>query len=120
VNVEGTTIRVEGTWEEHEQVEQRLRGTPTRKTTVTAGAEQYQLSVQSAALSKVVDQLAGRLGLTFDWDHAAIDAANISVDQLISLKVHYVSLDELLQAVFKDTGLSFRCEDRKVSIFPKT
>jgi len=118
VKLEDQKIRVEGLLEDHEQIEERLRGKPTQRTVVTAGKEVYQLSLENAALSQVVEQLAQRLQLDFQWDLPAIEAAGISVDQLISVKVKDASLDELLQAISKGTGLSFRRKDRTVSIRP--
>jgi len=118
VTARGNTVRVEGLLEDHEDVERRLRGTPTRRTTVAAGKELYQLSVDNAALDKVVEQLAGRLNLLFTWDRAAIDRAGISVEQLISVNVKDADLDQLLRAVLNNTGLAFRRDDRKVSIYP--
>ncbi len=118
VVVEGNTIRLTGRLEEHELVERRLRATPTQRTTVTAGKEVYQLSVENAALAPVVEQLAERLRLELQWDRPAIDAAGIAVDQLITVKVKDASLDELLRAVLAGTGLTFRRQDRAVSIYP--
>lgn len=120
VTVEKNKIRLAGRLEDHELVEQRLRGTPSQRATVTAGKEVYQLSVENAALSQVVDQLAGRLNLKFDWNRAAIDVAGISVDQLVSVKVQNAPLDELLRAVFAGTGLTFKRADRAISIYPAT
>ena len=118
VTSEGNTIRIVGTLEDHELVEQRLRGTPTQRTTVTAGKEVYQLSIENATLGKVIDQLAERLNLEFAWDRPALERANISSDQLVSVTVQNASLDDLLHAVLKGTGLTFRRNDRAVSIFP--
>ena len=98
--------------------QQRLRGKPTEQTTVTAGKEVFQLSVENAALDQVVAQLAERLNLEFDWDRAAIDDAGIAADQLVSVKVKDASLDELVQAVLAGTGLAFRRNDRKISLYP--
>jgi hypothetical protein len=60
--------------------------------------------------------LAGRLGLEFTWDRAAIDQAGVLVDQLISVKVKDASLDELLSAVFTGTGLSYERRESTVRI----
>lgn len=119
IDVVEDRIRVHARLEDHEYLEARLRGTPTRRTTVTAGPETYQLSVENAALDEVIAQLARRLSLEMEWDRAAIDGAGIAVKQLISVKVTEVSLDELLEAVFAGTGLSFRRTDRAVVIRPK-
>jgi hypothetical protein len=119
VTVEKNTIRLEGLLEDHELIESRLRGTPTQRTTVTPLKEVYQLSVENAALSRVVEQVAQRLNLQFRWDRDAIDAAGISVDQLVSVKVQDASLDELVRAVLAGTGLAFARHDRVVRIFPE-
>jgi secretin/TonB-like protein len=118
VIVDKNRIRIEGRLEDHEAVQQRLRGKPTEQTTVTAGKEVYQLSVENAALEQVVQQVAERLNLEFDWDRAAIDAAGIATDQLVTVKVKDASLDELVRAVLAGTGLAFRRDDRKISLYP--
>ena len=118
VAVDKNRIRIEGRLEDHEAAQQRLRGKPTDQTTVTAGKEVYQLSVENAALDQVVRQVAERLNLEFDWDRAAIDAAGISIDQLVTVKVQDASLDELVRAVLAGTGLAFRRDDRKISLYP--
>lgn len=118
VVVDKNQIRIEGRLEDHEAAQQRLRGKPMEKTTVTAGKEVYQLSVENAALDQVVGQVAERLNLEFDWDRAAIDAAGIATDQLLTVKVQDASLDELVRAVLAGTGLAFRRDDRKISLYP--
>jgi hypothetical protein len=118
ITVDKGKIRLRGRVEDHELVEQRLRGKSLERPSVTAGPEVYQLSVESAALSKVIDQLTGRLNLQIQWDRAAIDAAGISVDQLISVKVKDASLDDLVRAVLAGTGLGFRRNGQEISIFP--
>jgi hypothetical protein len=118
IAVEGNKIRLDGLLEDHEFVEHRLRGTPTVRTKVTPGKEVYQLSIDNAPLDQVVQQLGQRLNLEFQWDRAAIDAAGISVAQVVSIKVTNASLDDLVRAVFDGTGLAFRRDDERVSIFP--
>lgn len=115
----GNRIRVDATLEDHEHLEAALRGQPTRRTTVTAGERAYQLSVEKAALDKVVAQLAKQLDLDFQWDKAAIDAAGIAADQLVSVKISEANLDELLAAVLAGTGLAADRSGRTVTIRPK-
>ena len=118
VSVEGTKIRLEGTVEDHEVVERRLHGKPNERTTVTAGPEVYELTLKDGVLDQVVQQLGQRLNLTFEWDRAAIEAAGISLNQPVAIKVRDASLDDLLRTVFAGTGLAFRRNDQTVSIFP--
>jgi hypothetical protein len=112
-------VRLEGRLEDHELVEQQLKAAPRRRTVATAGPERYQLAVENAALDKVIDQLARRLGLEIDWDRAAASAAGIASDQLVTVKIADADLDALLSAVFKDTGLAFRREGKKVHVEPQ-
>ena len=102
-----------------EHLEARLRGTPTRRTTVIAGKAVYQLAVKNAALDKVVERLEKQISLEVEWDRAAIENSGIAVDQLISAKVAGATLDQLLEAVFAGTGLSFERSGRAVVIRPK-
>jgi hypothetical protein len=118
IAVEQNKIRLDGLLEDHEFVERRLRGTPTHRTTIVAGKEVYQLSIENASLNQVVQQLGQRLNLEFKWDRAAIDAAGISLEQTVSVKVQNASLDDLIKAVLAGTGLAFRRADHVVSIYP--
>jgi hypothetical protein len=118
VSAERDQVRLEGRLEDHELAAAGLRGKPARRTTLVPRPEVYQLSVENAALDQVVEQLATRLGLTVEWDRAALRRAGIASDQLISVKVKDATLDELWQAVLKGTKLAYRRNDRAVSIFP--
>jgi hypothetical protein len=115
----GNQIRVTAALEDHERLEARLRAAPTRRTRVAAGKQTYQLSVENAALDKVVAQLEKQLELEFEWDWPAIDQAGIAVDQQITVKVSGASLEQLLDAVFADTGLGFARQGRQIRVGPK-
>jgi hypothetical protein len=119
IDVSGTRIRVAARLEGHETIERQLRGRPARRTRVVAGREEYQLSVENAALDKVVAQLASQLKLEFTWDEAAIAERNIAVDQLVSVKIAGADLDKLLEAVFAGTGLAAQRDGRAIVIRPK-
>jgi hypothetical protein len=116
ISVVGDEVQVVATMEDHDLIEKKQKGTPTRKTTVAVGKEVYQLNVEKAALDKLVDQLTQRLGLTFKWDREATTAAGIASDQLVSVKVENADLEALLKAVFADTGLTFRRSGRTVTV----
>ena len=111
-------VRVEGLIEDHEFVESRLRGRPTKRTKTTVGREVYQFAAENAALDRVVEQVAARLQLDVQWDRQASEQAGIAVDQLITVRVKDASLDELLRAIFKDTHLAYRLKGRTLTIAP--
>ena len=119
IKIVGGRIRVDARLEDHEHLEARLRGTPTRRSNVIAGKAMYQLAVENAALDKVVERLEKQISLEVEWDRAAIEHSGIAVDQLISAQVAGATLDQLLEAVFAGTGLSFERTDRAVVIRPK-
>jgi hypothetical protein len=111
-------IRVEGRLEDHELVEARFRSAPSRRTKLKPGREVYQFAVENAALDRVVAQLAERLQLEVKWDRSAIDAEGTPLDQLITVSVKDVTLDELLTAIFRGTRLTFKRKDKNVTITP--
>jgi len=124
VRIEKNKIMVEGLIEDHEAIEQRLRGAappgtpkPTR-TTTKPGKDVYQLSIENTALDKVVKQLGERLGLEIRWQPGAKSEQEPATDQLITVRVHDVDLDTLWQAVFKGTGWTFRRSERTLTIVP--
>jgi hypothetical protein len=119
LSVLGDEVQVVATAEDHDWIERKQSGTPTRKATVVAGKEMYQLSVENTALDKLVDQLTQRLSLTFRWDRAATTAAGIASDQLVTVKIENADLDALLKAVFADTGLAVRRQGRTVVVRPE-
>lgn len=116
ISIDGQDVLLVGRLEDHEAAERQLGGTRQRRTTVTKGEEAYTLAIERAALDRVVDELSKRLNLEFEWDRAAIDAARIATDQLVSVKVTDGSLDELLAQVFQGTGLTALREGRVVKI----
>jgi hypothetical protein len=118
VSLAGDKIRVAARVEDHEAIETRLRGKSLTPTTVTLGPERYQLSIEKAVLTKVIDELAGRLNLTITWDRAAMDASGLSAEQLVTVKIQDADLDALLRAVLNGTGLTFQRQDRAVTIRP--
>lgn len=118
VSLAGDKIRVAARVEDHESIESRLRGKPLAPATVTLGPERYQLSIEKAVLTKVIDELAGRLNLTITWDRPALDAAGLSAEQLVTVKIEDADLDALLRAVLNGTGLTFQRQDRAITILP--
>jgi hypothetical protein len=117
LSVDGDRVRLVGLLEDHQAFERRNRG-GANNTRTTKGKQVYQLSLQGAPLGKTIEQLAQRLNVEMNLDRAAIDAAGISLDQLVSVKVENADLDELVRAVLKGTGLEFRRTEAVVSIFP--
>jgi hypothetical protein len=114
--VAGNEVRVRAPLDVHEQLERQLGGGAVRRPKVTRGKQVNQLTVDKAALDKLVDKLANDLGLTVHWDRQASIAAGVAVDQLVSVKVENADLDQLLSAVFHNTGLAVRRQGKTVTV----
>ena len=77
-----------------------------------------RISVKDKPLGSVLKQLANQLGLELKIDQKAIAAADISLDQNVSLLVEHATVDELLRQLLKSTGLTFHRRNRVVEIVP--
>lgn len=77
-----------------------------------------RIVVKEKPLGPVLEQLAIRLGLELKMDRAAIEAAGISLDQRVSVRVENATVDELLSQLLKSTRLTFHRRDRVVEIEP--
>ena len=119
VSVAGDKIEVVGRMEDQEEISRLLSGRTVRTTVVKPGEDVYKLNVEGLPLKKVFAQLAGMLKLNVKYEQPAIDAAGVSLDQLISFKVENASLDDLLTAALENTGLTFERKENVVTIRPQ-
>lgn len=76
------------------------------------------LAVQEKPLGPVLRQLADRLQLDLRIDEKAIAAAGVSLDQRVSLTADDASVDEILEDLLQNTGLTFRRTQRTVEVVP--
>ena len=77
-----------------------------------------RLAVNEQPLGAILNHLAKRLYLQLRIDREAIAAAGASLDQRVSVSVANATLDELLDKLLRDTGLTFRRDGRKIEIVP--
>jgi hypothetical protein len=77
-----------------------------------------RLSVQAEPLGPVLRQLAERLGLELNIAEKAIQAAGVSLDQRVSVKVENATIDELFRQLLHSTGLTFHRRQKVVEIVP--
>ena len=77
-----------------------------------------RLSVQAEPLGPVLRQLADRLGLELRIDEKALQAAGISLDQRVTVKVENATVDELFRRLLDSTGLKCRRHQKVVEIVP--
>jgi hypothetical protein len=97
---------------------------PTKQVRPTPGMKQkakqlFTLRVQQQPVGKVIDQLGRQLHLDVKLDEAAIKAAGRSLDERVSFEVKDADLEELLEAVLKPAGLTFRRDGQHLTITPR-
>jgi hypothetical protein len=118
IKINGKQIVVHGRVEDHHEIATLLAGKQVRTKTVTRGQQRYTLNVAGLPLESVLAQLGQMLKLEIKYDRAAIDKADGSLEQLISFKVTDATLDELLAAALKGTGLAYELAGKTVTIRP--
>lgn len=119
---DGSRIVVEGLVEDHERIAAAIRPTsrPTMKPAENENLASKRFTVREAngPLNGLLEELARRLNLEWKIDRAALDRAGISLDQNIIFSVENATLDQLLDAVLKPAGCTFRRHDKTVEILP--
>jgi hypothetical protein len=118
ISVDNDKLLVVGREEDHNEIVQLLNGGQVRTTTIKPGRDVYKLNVERLPLEKVLAQLGNMLKLEVKYDREAIQAAGVSLDQLVTFHVENASLDDLLTAALKDRGLTFERKEKKVTIRP--
>ena len=79
----------------------------------------YSLRVAEKPVGAVVRELAKRLNWQLEFDEAAIQAAGRSLDARVSFAVENVEQDELLDAVLRAAGLTFRRDGERITVEPQ-
>lgn len=110
----GGKVVVRGRIEDHERLTARPKPPPSGK----PGKEVYTMRVHNQPLSAVLDKLREQLGLELRIDQAALRQAGVSLDERVSFGTEEATLDELLTAVLKPAGLTYRGEGKAFEIVP--
>lgn len=129
VKVVGQTVYVKGLLEEHERItrpDRGAHGSPAASTASTASTaedrSQFTIDDARATLGDIIaslsPQLKAQIGVELRVDRAAIRAAGVSLDQQVSVSIRNATLDELLEAILKDTGCTHRRLGSIVEIIP--
>lgn len=114
VEVTGGKVIVRGRIEDHERLTAKPKPPPSGK----PGKDVYTMRVHNQPLSAVLDKLRGQLGLKLTVDEAALEKAGVGLDERISFGIEEATLDELLTAILKPVGLTFRGEGKTFEIVP--
>lgn len=121
IEIANGQIVVRGRLEDHERFS--ASGTlekrpPNQQGPAVKGRDpKRSLTVQNGRLGAVLDKLRAAANLDIRVDEASLKAKGLSLDARVTFAVKDVALDELLAAIFKDTGLAFRRQDRVVEVY---
>jgi hypothetical protein len=79
----------------------------------------YSLRVAEKPVGAVLRELARRLNWQVEIDEAAISEAGRSLDERVSFAVENVEQEELLHALLRPAGLTFRRDGERIKIVPR-
>jgi hypothetical protein len=120
ISVQGKSLLVRGTQEQHELVAEALSGRTAKTTSVKEGRKVYTLNIPvEKPVSKLLNELAARLDWNLQIDRQAIAVAGLSLDTLVTVSVKDASEDELLHAILDPAGLAFRKRGNLIEVKPK-
>jgi hypothetical protein len=120
LNRQGNSVAVTGRWEDQQRVREIIKGSLAdhESPTVRPGRTQEQrfsLKLENQRVDKVIEQLAGQLGLAVNWQ----GDANAQREQLTSCEIKNGTLDDLLHGVLSPVGLRFTLEGTQLTILPR-
>lgn len=118
VEINDKTFKITGTAEDHQIAADLAAGKQAKKVVVKNNLTRYTLKV-NLPVQKLLQALAPKLELQVEFDEAAIQKANISLDREIQLDVNQVTQDVLLNKVVDPAGLKYEIQDKKLLISPK-
>ena len=121
VQPQGGFVVVRGRAEDHAVLaaDKRRGSTSTQKPKTPKNSRHvFTLTVKEAPLAAVLKTFAKQLKISFEFDNAAINAAGIDMRQLVVVDVKNASLDELLDATLKGTGLTYERDETEIVILP--
>jgi hypothetical protein len=120
MNVQGKTLVVRGTQEEHELVDAALAGRTAKTSSVKEGRKVFTLNVPvEKPASKLLTELAAKLDWDLKIDRDAIQAAGLSADALVTVNVKDATEDELLRAILDPAKLRFSRRGNLIEVGPK-
>jgi hypothetical protein len=78
-----------------------------------------RLEVQEKPVGAVLEELASRLKFELRMDRSALEAAGISLDQRVSVKLENPTLEDVLRELLKSTPLTYHRRGKAVEILKR-
>ncbi len=123
LDIANDRLIVRGRLEDHEIVTDFLQGklvglAGRARNHAPPGEKVFTLVVEPQPVGPLVRQIARQLGLELTFNQAALEAAGVSLETVVSFDVQSVSLDQLLQAALEPAGMTFSRRGKAVEVRP--
>lgn len=128
IAVSGTRIEVEGRVEEHLEIVRALAGKPIKKPSTNTAPPSGEVDLnrlrienfiaKNQPLGGLIKEVARRLKLEAEFDGAALVAAKVSLDKVVSVEFTSGTVKDLLDAITAPHGLEYEIRDKKLLIRP--
>jgi hypothetical protein len=120
----GRQLTITGQWEDQQRVAEIITGSRTAKRRQNVpkkdSEQRFSLKLENQPVGKVIDQLAGQLGLKVTWNRKLLATHPGIQQKLVSCEVSNGDLNNLLQSVLTPAGLSYRLHRNQLQIVPAT
>jgi len=121
--VTGGDLSVRGSVEEQEAIADLLSPTPTKKVPATPAVNPlrqrtFTLTFKRAPVRAVMKKLE-ESAVVFVYDEAALNAAQVDLDQTVDLQLEKASAEEFFKALFGPLKLSFEIDNVTVRLKPQ-
>ncbi len=106
VKKSGTRLTINGTFEQHQDVANLLRGKPVRTAPMDNVEKLFDLRVENELIGGIIKTIANREKLEVKADEASL----AMLSRRVSFEVKQLTLDALLKRTLAETGISHQIE----------
>lgn len=120
-DVTGTQLTVTGTVEQLEEVDRLIYPERYASRTVPRPTGNGELNFTfeiRAQLGTLLKALPEKSDIRFEYDAAVLTGAGVKLERGVDIKMKNASLQELCEALFKDSGIAWKIDGRKVTLTP--
>jgi hypothetical protein len=119
-DLRGSQLEVTGTVEQLEDVDRLIYPERYAKRTVTrpaGGKLNFTFEIR-AQLGSLLKALPEKSDIRFEYDAVALTDAGVKLDRGVEMKMKNASLQELCEALFKDSGITWKISGHTVTLTP--
>lgn len=110
----GAKVSITGTAEDHDAVHRQLRGEPERRTPTGPSEIRYTIKVENQQIGVVLRTLNVKAQLQVNVE----TEVQAKLYDRVTFEVKDATLEQLLQAAFRGTGLAFELKGQQLRVMP--